>query len=232
MKHVIAILFMSLLFFSTGFAQSAYSVKNSKSSTASEVESQQVSLHNPWVGAKLSFAISDPNTDLNTNFIFSAKVLYEAASGDKFSIPIVSNIALGSRDLLSPESGVNAGVFPYYVVNENSKFSLVAHGGVNYKIVPSGNASPSAQQVRALAGLEVAVKQNESSLPSTLSVTPVYYFNDIGENPYGMENSFGIEATGIVPLGQGLGVLAEYQQAFTSGSSGTFRVGVIVNGAL
>lgn len=223
MKYLFSILLV--LGFLTASSQSAFTVKESRKA---EAQVEQVSLANPWVGAKLSMAINDPDNDIANNFIFSARVLYEAVTGDNYSVPIVGSFALGNDDMLSPESGFNAGVYPYYIAKESEGLAVVMHGGAGYKIIPQGsdfNESP--QQIRALAGVELAFKQ-DGKLPTTLSVTPTYlmHFNS------DLEDSFGIEVTGVLPISDGLGVLAEYQRPFTDGAEGVFRLGIMVNSPL
>jgi hypothetical protein len=222
----------------TGFAQSPYSITNShkqdKTSTQ-DVGTQQSSLRNAWVGSKLAYNV-DESKPLNESFLLSAKVLYTPVAGDRFAIPVVGNVGLGSQaegDILNPDAGVNLGIYPWYLLsdptNTDSRLTLVLHGGLGYKVLtaelPEGAEAP--QQLKLIGGLEIAFASDEG-LPTTLSVTPVYLFNTNA----GVDNFGALEITGILPIANGLGLLAEGSFPFDQGISGQFRLGVIVNSQL
>jgi len=225
MKHLISVLF---LFFSfVMVAQTPYSIFNSRKKT--DVDVKQVSVANPWLGAKLSYSVNDEQT-LYENFLFSAKVLYTPIVGEKYAVPIVGVAGLGSDNLSSSESGINFGVYPYYKLMESPKFALIGHGGVGYKVIAKGvlTGVEPPQQIRLLGGLEAAFFSENGTLPTTLSITPVYMYN----TGAAVGNSSMLEVTGIMPISNGLGFLVDAQVPFDKGTKGIFRFGIIINGQL
>lgn len=216
MKNVILISMMFLTFLS--FGQTPYSVFNS-ANLKGDVGIQQVSAKNVWLGSKLSLNLSDENP-ISDNFLLTGRVLYTPILGDKYGVPIMVTASSGG-EILNPESGMNLGVYPYYILSSNSSMTLLAHGGIGYKSLQQ--ETEALQQIRALLGLEIALTGKTGGPPVTFSLTPVY------TNTSGITgNKSFLEATFVLPIGKNLGVLADWQ----SGSNQTFKVGVIVNSAL
>ena len=118
---------------------------------------EQISLANPYIGvAKLSYNL-DPDRPLNDNLIFSVGAQITPIKGDRYAIPILGVGSLGSGDILNPNSGLNIGVFPYYVLSQKETYKLILHGGGNYKVITEGVSAGEdpASQVKLLGGLEI-----------------------------------------------------------------------------
>lgn len=212
MKYLLFIMMMAM---STALgAQTLAYIKQSEGQTYT---AQQVSLKNPWVGAKLSIPLQDVNGNLGNNTIFSARILYTLAEGSDFAIPVVTTVGLGSDVIISPESGINLGVFPYKVVKEGLT-QLVVHGGAAYKLLPAEAATQ--EQFKILGGVE-AILNSAEKLPSSLGLTAGYLSNP---------NTGYVEVTGIIPVGAGSGLFAEFTHRFNNVQ--TFNVGIIINSLL
>jgi hypothetical protein len=188
------------------------------------VEVEQVSLANPYVGAvKLAYNLDD-NQSLEDNVIFSGALQLTPIKGDRYAVPIVGAIGLGSSDLLNPASGLNIGVYPYYILSENEDITLILHGGVNYKVLvedTDADLDPP-QQIKALIGIE-AVFGQAGKLPFTLSVNPAYLYNTNGS----MDDTAVLEVSGVVPFAPKLAILAELAYPFEKGISSQLRLGVL-----
>lgn len=225
MKYLFSILFLT--FTLTLMAQTPFSIVNSK--TDGEFSSQQVSLANPWFGAKLQYSLND-QAPLEDNFIFNTKVLYTPVVGDKFAIPIVGSAGLGSSNILNPESGINVGIYPFYFLKGDDDLKVILHGGIGYKVIVDGveQGAEAPQQIRLVGGIELAFYGANKDLPTTLSVTPAYLYNTLS----GAESTAALEIDGIIPIANGLGLLASGQIPFNKSFDGSFRFGVIVNGQL
>lgn len=224
MKYLFSFLLFALLTIPV-WAQSPFSIVNSRNQ---EAEVRQVSLGNPWVGAKLSYNING-DQPIDDNFLFSAKVLYTPVSGSNYAIPIVTSAGLGSDNLVDPESGFNIGVYPFYSVVSKTNFQLIIHGGVGYKVITNGtDEGDDPQQIKLLGGLEVAFWPKDGGLPFTVSVAPTYLYHTQDN----VDNTSLLQITGIIPIANGLGLLADVQVPLDNLVSETFRFGVIVNGIL
>jgi len=183
---------------------------------------------NPWqVGAKLSFAVRDLDGSLENNFIFAGKATGMLLESDRFAIPIYGSIGLGSNDLFSNESGVNGGIYPYYIASSGEKSRIIVHGGAGYKVIPGSDSLDLQTQFKLSAGVEVHLFKDATSLPTTISVAPAMLIHDADT-----ENTAALELTAIVPISKGLGVLAEYLQPFKKDFDGVLRIGVIAVGQL
>lgn len=193
-------------------AQTPYATFSS-SNEKGRVSANQVSLANVWVGSKLSYSV-DQDAPLDANFLFTAKILYVPVSGDRWALPLALIASPTGGDILIPESGLNIGIFPWYKLISKDQFTLLAHGGVSYKSLKE-EGSPEVNQVRALAGLEIAFAGKDGGAPITLSANPVYSHTE------GLGNKTAMELTAILPLAKSLGILVDYQD-------NAFRVGVIV----
>ena len=180
---------------------------------------QGVSLKNTWLNSKLTFALADDGL-LRDNIVFSARVLYTPLHGQDWAFPIVSTAAPNNKNLFVAESGLNLGVYPYKILGSNSKIITVLHGGVGYKVVPTENPGEIAtQQIKALVGIEWLIYQEGFKAPATISLTQNMWKND--------KVIFGLEITGIIPVGVDMGILVEYYQPYTT--TGGARAGIIIN---
>lgn len=189
-----------------------------------EAQTEQISLANPYIGvAKLAYNL-DPDRPLDNNLIFSVGAQITPIKGDRYAIPILGVGSLGSDDILNPNSGLNIGIFPYYIASKSETLRVVLHGGLNYKTIVEGveaGVDP-LQQFKFLGGVEFIYAKSKEALPITLSVTPSYlYHTDI------VENSGALELTAVVPIAQGLGLLAEGFAPFNRVLEGQFRFAVI-----
>lgn len=201
-------------------AQTPYSIFNS--ANESGVGIQQSSAKNLWLGSKLVYSV-DENNPISDNFLLTGKVLYTPISSEKYGIPIIVTASPSGGDILNPESGINMGVYPYYILSSNSSMTLLAHGGIGYKSLQQ--EAEALQQIRALIGLEAAFAGKAGGPPVTLSITPVYT-NTSGA----LGNKTFLEATAVIPVSKSLGALVDWQSG--SALSSGFRIGIIVNGAL
>lgn len=209
------------------FGQTPFAIVNSDGKDDAGLE--QISMANPWVGAKLSYNLNDEKP-ISDNFLFSAKVLYMPVASDKYAVPIVGSIGLNSENLFDPESGLNLGVYPWYKISANERIALIAHGGFAYKVITEGvdTGEDAPQQMRILGGLEAVFFSSASGLPTTISVTPVYLNNTNTDVSSGAI----LEVTGIIPIAKGLGLLADGVIPFKKDQKGSFALGVIVNNQL
>ena len=193
------------------FSQSPYSQINL--SRERGVSANQVSLKNPYFGSRFSYDL-DPKSSVQENFLFTAKVLYVPVSGDRWALPVALIASPTGGDISIPESGINIGIFPWYKLINKDQFTLLAHGGVSYKSLKE-SGSPEINQIRALAGLEVAFTGSAGGSPITLSVTPVFSHTD------NLADKTVIEITGVLPISKNLATLVDYRD-------NSFRIGVMV----
>lgn len=220
-------LVLAFVLFSMGLqAQSAFAIQNSHKDGFS---TQQISLANPWLGAKLSYNLNE-DRPLDDNFLFNAKVLYTPVSGERYAFPIVANAGIGSGDIFNPDAGVNVGIYPYYILNNAQNFKVVLHGGLGYKVITDSVAvdQEAPQQIRLMGGLEFAFYSKTGGSPTTFSVTPAYLFNTLED----MDNVGVLEMDFVLPIANGLGLMASGQVPLNKQFDGTLRFGVIVNGQL
>lgn len=219
-------IFLFLMLFGTSimFAQTSFYTTHSYPSLT---EVSQVSLRNPWIGARLSYNM-DPNKPLNDNFLFSARVLYSIAAGEKYAVPVVVGAGMDGTDIFDPNSGINFGVYPYYLIKSTDNIDVVIHGGFGYKVLlsaPTTDVVP--QQLRFLLGAEV-VYYNTNGLPTTISISPAKMLN-IDAGTWGMT---AVEIDAIVPIGSGLGAMFSTQIDVSGDTPTAFKIGVIVSGQL
>lgn len=209
-------------------AQTPYAVLNSVSTPS--IMTKEVSADNVWIGAKLTGTLGG-NDDFSDALVLNGKILYNA-DFKAFKLPIISNISFnfsdGSLDgFILGDKGISIGVYPYRVVKDGSDFKIVLHGGLAYKLLPKDNNTITPQQTKIFGGFEVAKKLKEDSYPFTLSITPAYLINNIEK-----KNFMAIEATTILPVSGGLGVLAEYTAPFDASLKNIFKIGIILTGQL
>lgn len=193
-----------------------------------EVILEEASANSAWLGAKGTGTFG--SGDLSDHFLLSGKIVYDLELG-KFKIPIVSNVNFDFSDpdggFVFGDKGLSIGVYPFKVLSQNDKVSWVLHGGLAYKLLPQENIKITPQQTRLFAGLEVAYAGKDARYPLTISVTPLYTINNLDNS-----NMFAIEATGVLPLTGGLGILAEYTSPFKKSVESIFKFGLVVSSKL
>jgi len=220
---------LTLLIAVIGFSQSPYRTIMSKGMvTQNEVTTSQVSLNNAWFGSSFSYDLAGDG-NFEEDFLFTADILYNPKLNlDGVNFAIVGDAALltGGDQTLDQ---LELGIFPWKIIHSNSEngFTVVAHGGVSYRVSPVEGTETSPQAVRLLAGAELAFPLSDNNLPATLSVTPVFetYNMDMG-------NTFGLESTFLMPIAPNLGIIGEVYIPFKDQFQSIFNAGVVVNGAL
>jgi hypothetical protein len=159
----------------------------------------------------------------------NGSLLYTVYSTERFGLPVWGNISLADgAGIYNPDEGVTVGVYPWYELNKEEAFTLIAHGGVGYRryTAEDGLDKYNTTEIKIHGGLEVAMSPG-GGLPVTLSVAPVYRMQ-VGDLPDGTT----LEITGILPIGNGLGLLAEGDFPFDGDVGSQFRMGVVINGRL
>lgn len=227
------LMFLLAMMVSLVSAQNPWSITHSRNDVPAASFAKQenggyaqagVSLRNLWIGSSVLWNVDD-NAPIESPGV-NGSLLYTLYSNERFALPIWGTIGLNSPDsLLSPDDGVAIGLYPWYELSSTGAFSLVLHGGVGYRryTAESGDLT----EVKLMAGLEVAISPN-GGLPTTLSIAPVYRLNQ-GDLP----NRTALEITGILPIGNGLGFMAEGNFPFDNDvEKSLFRLGVLVNGKL
>lgn len=215
MKNCISLIVLLVAFFATSYAQSPFSIINS----SNRAGVAQISPGNASIGSNVQY---DFNSDipLEDNFAFTANMLYSLPTQGSVNFPIMGNVSLPfSGDL----SNIEVGLFPWAVVSETSTLSLIAYGGVEYVMFPQGELDDSRQDFNFSAGLEAAFWNNDG-LPITLSVSPKYSFRNLE-----LDNLFLFELTGILPITNGMGFMAEAYIPVEKGSKTVISAGIIVN---
>lgn len=220
MKKVFLLLFSVLSLSVLGQTSfSAFNLANQKG-----VNAEQISVNNFWFGSKLSYNLTT-DRPIDENFALTGRILYVPISNERYAIPIGISVSSNGQNALSAESGYNFGVYPYYKLVRSSQTTLLAHGGVGYKVLENVDPGESTQQIRAFAGLEAAFFSKEGGAPVTLSVTPVYT-NTSGT----LGNQTLLEVTGILPIAKNLGTLVEWRSG--KGLQPNFSIGVILSSAV
>ena len=221
MKNLITIIILFCA--SISFAQNtAYDILNShrvvtKGKSISSPLSAS-SLANPWIGAGSLYNISG---DVSGSFISTVHVMNVVASGERWMLPVIGNVT-ATQD--TAESGYDFGLAPFYVLTEGTNLKLLAHGLINYKIL---NRAEQGQrnEFKFSAGLEAVINPKDGGNSLTLSVAPEFVMNT-GD----VENQrWGLSLTGVLPIGNGLGILAEGLIPFETGLNNVFAIGVITN---
>lgn len=190
-----------------------------------EVSVQEASAHNAWLGAKGTGTFG--SGDLADHFLLSGKIIYDLPIG-KFKLPIISNVNFNFEnpdgDFVFGDKGLSIGVYPYTILSQEGKTTVVLHGGLAYKLLPQETFKITPQQTRLFAGIEVAYAGNDARYPLTISVTPLYTINNLDNS-----NMFAIEVTGVLPLTGGLGLLGELTSPFKKGVDSIFKIGLVTS---
>lgn len=234
--HYIFTLLLTLMVGILG-AQTPWAIQHSRNdaplkmvaaSSGEELQAKAgISLRNLWIGSSVLWSV-DENAPIESPGV-NGSLLYTLYEHDRFGFPLWGNISLNDNgEIETPDEGVSIGAYPWYELQSTSAFTLVLHGGVGYRRFSPGEGLEDATEIKLMAGLEAAINTS-GGLPTTLSVAPVYLLGQ-GDLP----NTTALEITGILPIGNGLGFMAEGNFPFDDDAetNGQFRLGVLINGRL
>lgn len=185
-----------------------------------------ISLRNLWIGSSVLWSV-DEEAPIESPGV-NGSLIYTVYEHDRFGFPLWGNISLNDNgEIETPDEGVSLGAYPWYELSSNGTFTLILHGGVGYRRY-TGAEDIDLTEIKLTAGLEAAINTG-GGLPTTLSVAPVYLLGQ-GDLP----NTSALEITGILPIGNGLGFMAEGTFPFDDDATtnGLFRLGILVNGRL
>lgn len=211
MKSFFMISVCVLAFIVQAQTQSAWQIMNSNIDDPSEyqaIEDGIVSPANAWAGSDIKYQ-SGGGVD---GILLNARLLLELADLGNFHIPIMSNIELSFEQ---PISEFAAGIFPWSRLSN----SFVAHGGIELQ----ADGMLENRRFRLFAGAEFAYP-SKTTLPLTVSVAPVVL---IGQE----ETVFGIDGVVIIPIANGLGLLAQVEKRFNNVPT-MFAFGIAANTVL
>lgn len=206
-------------------AQTPFSMVSSANQKNKPAKISANSLNNPWVGAKLAYNLAG---DVSNSFILSGRVMYSIDEGDKYAIPLIANVGFNNADSLDDDNGVSIGVYPWYIISQKNKSTILLHGGLNYHVADRMEAGY-LTEVTMLAGIEAALYPKNGGAPATISAGPEYIINTGGA----IDNQFAINITGVVPIANGLGLLVESDIPLIKSQLSTgLKIGVIVNNSI
>ena len=206
-------------------AQTPFSMVSSANQKNQPAKISANSLNNPWVGAKLAYNLA---ADVSNSFILSGRVMYSIDEGDKYAIPLIANVGFNNADSLDDDNGVSIGVYPWYIISQKNKSTILLHGGLNYHVADRMEAGY-LTEVTMLAGIEAALYPKNGGAPATISAGPEYIINTGGA----IDNQFAINITGVVPIANGLGLLVESDIPLIKSQLSTgLKIGVIVNNSI
>lgn len=210
-----------MLSFITMNAQTPFTIQSSHGNSINASRSV-ASIANPWVGGQVVYNIKG---NVEQTFTLSGLAMYVPYSGDKYSIPFMTNIGLNNPDSTAKQSGVTFGTYPYYSLVFDSKFQLLVHGGLAYHF--KDNSPGDENEFRTLVGLELALYNNDGT-PFTLSIAPEFYF---GTGEIGKQNN-GLSITAVIPIANGLGAVFDGTVPFGDSIYKGFNIGIIANGQI
>lgn len=206
-------------------AQTPFTMVSSANTKNQPAKLSASSLNNPWVGAKLAYNLAG---DVSNSFILSGRVMYSIDEGDKYAIPLIANVGFNNGDSLDADNGVSIGVYPWYIISQKNKSTILLHGGLNYHVADRMEAGY-LTEVTMLAGIEAALYPKNGGAPATISAGPEYIINTGGA----IDNQFAINITGVVPIANGLGLLVESDIPLIKSQLSTgLKIGVIVNNSI
>lgn len=206
-------------------AQTPFSMVSSANQKNQPAKLSASSLNNPWVGAKLAYNLAG---DVSNSFILSGRVMYSIDEGDKYAIPLIANVGFNNGDSLDADNGVSIGVYPWYIISQKNKSTILLHGGLNYHVADRMEAGY-LTEVTMLAGIEAALYPKNGGAPATISAGLEYIINTGGA----IDNQFAINITGVVPIANGLGLLVESDIPLIKSQLSTgLKIGVIVNNSI
>lgn len=168
-----------------------------------------VSANNAWLGSGLLYEFGE--SELEDQMLVSGRVLLELAQIGQVHLPIMSNVELTWDQ---PISEFNIGLYPWQSLSDH----FVAHAGIQFDT----DGQLQQKQFRLFAGGEFSLT-NDNGLPMTFSVTPVFVFGDDET-----DNQVGIDGVIVVPLANGLGLLAQVEGRFKDVPT-RFALGVVTN---
>ena len=182
------------------YSQSAAYITASTSKTTPGEALGAMSAANTWLNSGLSYQLYG-DEGFKNSFAFNTRIIRNINAGP-LNIPIAGNFQLGTGD--SPDI-IDFAILPWGQItsSEDGKFRLIGHGRAEYNITPT--EGDDIQGLILSAGLEAFITTGQSSRPASLSVTPVYTIADLNA-----DGKLGVEVTGVFPLGQGLGLLGEW----------------------
>lgn len=241
-----------ILILLSGYRNNAQTPMSFANAGLSKTGEKGISANNFWLGAQVGykFGSSDGFAD---NLLVSGRLLYDVDLGaSKFHLPVMGNISslrdvftsspktsedtikAKVQDLMISAQGINVGLYPYYIAYSNEYFQFTLHGSATWKLNAFKDKKDETQyldQGRFSLGIEASIgKSGNGKYPLTVSVTPTYTFFDaekyekiFGENKRSITS---LEITGVVPVGNGVGLLIE--SIVASKPFSAFRAGIII----
>jgi len=227
------------------------SVSVAKPSQAVEGEvARAVSPANPWVSAQVSYRFAG---NVEESFVVSARALYwldqedEPRSPRGFGLPVMGNFS-GISASTPPEKldeklqgvagsgqGLYAGVYPYWRFYKQSLVSPTLYAGLvpfrlNAAKVADGSGAM-LYQGNVSVGVELAVGKKDGRSLLTVSATGTYavpynHKDFTRAFPEGKFQRWSAELTTVLPIGSGIGILAE--GIFPGSATPGFRAGLIL----
>jgi len=176
--------------------------------------------YNPYMGIKINGFTS--SNDLSQNYLINLTPVKDFEISDKFHLPVFGNIGLPTninfanldsivnslKEVFLSESGLQAGLYPYYIVkpkNGGSKSYFVIHGETSIKFngfKDDQNEFEALRTIRFSAGFEYGIKLGERFL--TTSITPTYVLLDEERTMELFDRNFssivGVELSTAIPL--------------------------------
>lgn len=182
--------------------------------------SRAASFANPYVGAKLAYNVQG---DVSNSIVLSGQAMFIPVSGDRYALPVLTNISLNNPDSLSNDAGLSLGLHPFYRLTTDESLRLFLHGGLIYNIVDKKDIAAQSR-FRALAGIEAALYPKDEGSPITIGIAPeiIWDIQDV------TTKHSGLGITGVLPIANSLGLLIEGFIPFTNGMNTGLQVGVII----
>lgn len=230
MKSIFVFIF--LLFNNYLIGQSIYSRERTGSRPP---QVGAVSAYNPWIGSKIALTFGK-STNFSDNLIASGNIIHEIDNFgiDKFMLPVSGNISaltkpssnldsiteigFNEQTIMSSNTGIHVGLYPYYILKKTTNFYLIAHSVIGWKINGFRNKSNTVDYLNQFIlsiGMEMGLGKVtlKKDKPLTISVAP--YFNLFSKYEYNTifnsnkENQNSLQLTGVLPFASGFGILFE-----------------------
>jgi hypothetical protein len=210
-----------------------------------------IAVNNPWFGAQLAYRVTG-DAPTTQNFQAAGQVLYHPlGTGGKFQLPVMANLSeiasgidltdpdldevkLRVQELLYSTQGISAGLYPLYEVVRSPTALVTLHGAAALKLngfTDSTSAGRTISVLRLSAGVDLVVGSDlRRRSPLSLSITPVWTrvaeadLEALGVGDGEWLSS--IEVSGVLPLRDGFGLIAEWLGSKDERSS--LRVGVVL----
>lgn len=250
MKKSLALAFGILI---TSYGLEAQTPSSFQNSGVRRAGAGGLAANSPWLGAQVGYKFGS-SSDFADNLLVSGRYLHEIPfkNAGNFHLPVMGNISALKNDitdveqdvdtikakveqlLLSPQ-GVNVGLFPYYVISDSENLMVTLHSVISWKLngfKNNENVTQYLNQGRFAVGLEAQLGATDNARHRlVISVAPtISVFN---ENDYekifneSRSSIVSLEVTGVVPLGGGVGILAE--GIIAEDEFSTFRVGLVLS---